>query len=251
MTPALQSTPSLPLPPPIDEICGQGPVALFLDFDGTLVPIASGPDAIAVPADLGARLEQLAARLDGRLGVVSGRGLDDIDRHVGAMAVARAGSHGAHRVTADGTVLGDDPAPLGANIVGELQALAARYEALFENKAHGAAIHYRKKPEHGSAIEERAGVIAQTHGLTVKTGKCVVELVRPGAEKGGAVAAFMAQTPFADSRPIFVGDDVTDEDGFAAATRFGGFGIAVGERQARGARYALPDVKDVHAWLKL
>lgn len=242
---------SQPPPPPLAELQAAGPVALFLDFDGTLIEIASGPDAIEVPADMAMRIEELAARLDGRLAVVSGRGLDNIEKHVGPMAVARAGSHGAHRLSATGATLGEDPAALDPKIFDALDELAKTHDALLERKAHGAAIHYRTDPSAGPAIEERVGAIASQHDLTIKSGKCVVELVRPGAEKGGAVGAFMARDPFIGSTPVFLGDDVTDEDGFAAAARMGGFGIAVGERPSDGAQYALSTVKDVHAWLTL
>ena len=79
----------------------------------------------------------------------------------------------------------------------------------------------------------------------------MAELVRPGANKGGAVRAFMAETAFAGAMPIFIGDDVTDEDGMAAAIECGGFGIAVGERECEIARYALANVATVHQWLDL
>ena len=82
-------------------------------------------------------------------------------------------------------------------------------------------------------------------------GKGVAELVRPGANKGAALHAFMQIAPFAGSRPIFVGDDVTDEDGMRAAIEFAGFGIAVGERVSEAARYHLPNVEAVHDWLDI
>lgn len=244
-------SPTLPQPPSLEALLDRGPVALFLDFDGTLIEIAPGPDAIDVPASLARRLERLAVRLDGRLALVSGRGLDNIARHVGPMAVAQAGSHGAHRITSNGTMLGDNPQPLCPDTLGQLEELAQTHDALLERKAHGAALHYRAKRAAGAAIEEGARQIAEANGLVAKSGKCVIELVRPGAEKGGAVRAFMGLPPFSGSTPVFLGDDVTDEDGFIAARALGGFGIAVGERASDNATCSLPQVKDVHAWLKL
>lgn len=245
------SSSALPPPPPLSQLCEAGPTALFLDFDGTLVEIASGPDAIDVPDNLPGRFDILAARLEGRLALVSGRGLDNINHHIGALTIARAGSHGADRVLADGTMLGERAQPLTPQVIEALADLARDYGALLERKAHGAALHYRSNPDSGEAIGMAAAAIASDHGLVVKRGKCVAELVRPGADKGGAVAAFMNISPFAGSVPVFIGDDVTDEDGFIAAETLGGFGIAVGERASPNARYHLPLVKDVHAWLNL
>ncbi|QYU71248.1 hypothetical protein J4558_01785 [Leptolyngbya sp. 15MV] len=93
--------------------------------------------------------------------------------------------------------------------------------------------------------------LAARHGLKVKRGKFVAELVRPGADKGAAVRAFMAEMPFAGSRPVFIGDDVTDEDGFAAASEQGGLAITVGPRDSRLARFGLADPSAVRDWLGL
>ena len=87
--------------------------------------------------------------------------------------------------------------------------------------------------------------------MCVTSGKGVAELVRPGATKAAAVSAFMEVAPFAGAVPVFIGDDVTDEDGFAGAGEHGGFGIAVGERPSRQARYGLDSVAAVHHWLEI
>lgn len=245
------SAEALPPPPPLSQLCEAGPHALFLDFDGTLIEIASGPDAIVVPSDLPQRFDALAARLDGRLALVSGRGLDNIAQHIDPLNIARAGSHGADRLLADGSYLGESPQALAAETLEALRVISQDHNALLERKAHGAALHYRANPDSGPVIEAVASRIAKDHGLDAKSGKCVVELVRPGADKGGAVRAFMDIAPFAGSTPIFIGDDVTDEDGFAAAADLGGFGIAVGERPSHNAQYTLSTVKDVHQWLSL
>ncbi|MXO91895.1 trehalose-phosphatase [Pontixanthobacter aquaemixtae] len=245
------SSGQLPPPPPLDALLATGDVSLFLDFDGTLVDIASGPDSIDVPDNLAARLGALSKSLGGRLALVSGRGLDNLGQHAGALGIARAGSHGAERVLADGSALGDTPQPLDPDIVRQLKAIADASGALFERKSFGAALHYRAVPEKGPGIASEALAIAQADGLVAKHGKCVVELVRPGADKGAAVAAFMEIAPFSGSKPVFIGDDVTDEDGFAKAHEMGGFGIAIGERESQNAQFALDTVRDVHEWLGL
>ena len=246
-------TPSshFPAPPSLAALREEGPVALFLDFDGTLVELAETPDAILVPERLAERLAALGERLEGALALVSGRAVIDLERHIGALAVARAGSHGIDRQRADGQALGNAPEPMPGPVEELLRAFALEHGLRLETKPHGGALHYRENP----AAEELAlgfgTALAGEHGMVLKRGKCVVELVRPGADKGGAVRAFMAEAPFAGRRPLFLGDDVTDEDGFAAAEELGGFGILIGEREETAARYRLADPTSVISWLSL
>jgi trehalose 6-phosphate phosphatase len=244
----MDHSPVLAPPRPLAEI---DKPALFLDFDGTLVGIAETPDAILVPGDLGARLGALGQRLDGRLALVSGRAVDDLGRHLGAMAFARAGSHGVARYGVDGGLLGDEPAPISSEVNDALRAFAAREGVIFEAKPHGGALHFRIRPERMDAVNRFAEELALTHGLSVKIGKQVTELVHRGADKGAAVRAFMGDPEFAGATPVFVGDDLTDEDGFAAAADLGGFGVIVGDRRPTAARYRLASVADVHHWLEL
>ncbi len=247
----MAKTHSLASPPTLQELCAAGPLSLFLDFDGTLVEIAATPDGIAVPERLGDALFALATRMEGRLALVSGRAIPDIERHLGPLRVARAGSHGIARELADGTPIGELAEALPEDAAGALRAFAAERGFALEEKQHGAALHFRAAPElepHGLTFAEQ---LARTHGLEVKRGKSVIELVRPGASKAGAVRAFMELPPFAGSRPVFVGDDITDEDGFAATAAMGGFGILVGERSPTAASYQLAGPAAVHDWLAL
>jgi len=237
-------------PPPIAELLEAGPLALFLDFDGTLVEIADSPDTIVVPEGLAARLGALSNRLDGRLALVSGRGIADVESHCGTLAIAVAGSHGAARRLAgsrDSGLL----EPLPAAVVAEIEEFALAKSVAFERKPHGAALHSRGAPEHEEDCLAFMVALAGQYGLVAKRGKMVVELVQPGAEKGAAVDAFMALDPFAGATPVFIGDDITDDDGFAACLRLGGFGIAVGERDSALARYSLADPAAVQDWLHL
>jgi trehalose 6-phosphate phosphatase len=239
-------------PPPLGELVSRGAVALFLDFDGTLVDIAPTPDAIRVPEGLAARLEDLSRRLGGRLALVSGRSTTNIAAHLGAPAIARAGSHGSERVSADGSRLGAEPAVIPGAVEREVRAFAAGHAGIeYEEKSHGAALHYRAAPELEGAAITFAERQALLHGLWVKPGKRVVELVNRGADKGGAVRAFMGEEPFAGALPVFVGDDVTDEDGFRAAAELGGFGVIVGARAGTLARHCLESPAKVLEWLEL
>jgi trehalose 6-phosphate phosphatase len=244
----MDHAPLLPAPPPLAEL---DTPALFLDFDGTLVAIADTPDAIHVPGDLATQLGELAERFDGRLALVSGRATGDLERHLGAMPFARAGSHGMARYNADGSAFGAPAVPIPGEVVEALRAFAKRDGILYEAKPHGGALHYRNAPELAHEVNQIAEVLAAANGLSVKLGKCVTELVRPGADKGAAVRAFMADPEFTGALPVFIGDDLTDEDGFAAAADLGGFGVIVGEPRPTAARYRLASVADVHHWLGL
>ncbi len=235
----------------LDDLIAAGPVALFLDFDGTLVDIAATPDTIDVPLGLGADLARLSSRLEGRLALVSGRGIGDLERHLGPMALACAGSHGAARRSRDGLWLGRRPDVLHPGVIEEVSAFADASGARYEPKEHGAALHSRHAPH----LEHQCGRfldgLAARHGLAVKRGKFVAELVRRGADKGAAVRAFMTEPPFRGARPVFIGDDVTDEDGFAAVIEQAGIAITVGPRDSRLATFGLADPSAVREWLGL
>ncbi|WP_347304174.1 trehalose-phosphatase [Croceibacterium sp. TMG7-5b_MA50] len=240
-----------PSPPPLAALRADRPIALFLDFDGTLIDLAPTPDSITVGDGLADRLADLADQLDGRLALVSGRAIPDLQRHLGPLRVARAGSHGIARELADGSLLGDAPVALPPEAEAALQDFAAAHGFMLEAKPHGAALHYRSDPALEPAGLAFAGELAAVHLLEVKRGKSVIELVRPGVSKEGAVRAFMQVAPFSGAMPVFVGDDITDEDGFRAAEALGGFGVLVGDRTPTRARHRLPDVIAVHDWLGL
>jgi len=243
--------PSALFPPPgLSALLDGGQIALFLDFDGTLVDIAHAPDAINVADGLARRLEALSARLTGALALVTGRSVDNLVSFTGPVQLHIAGSHGGHVITENGSTLRDvDVLP---DAVGrQMGRFARENELLYERKAHGAALHYRAMPMLEDKARLFAADLAREHGLETKSGKCVIEIVRPGTNKGAAVELLCQHPPFRGATPIFIGDDVTDEDGFTAANRLGGFGIVVGDRGNTAARYRLSNVKDVHAWLNL
>ena len=238
---------TLPPPPPLARF--ERP-ALFLDFDGTLIELASAPDAIEVCETLAGKLLDLARRVEGRLAIVSGRSIDNLIGFLGPIATHLAGSHGGHVVSRDGAVILQAEA-LPAVVGERLTEFSRQHDLLYERKSHGAALHYRNAPQLEEQAHSFAAKVAAEQGLTTKRGKFVIELVRPGADKGGALRLLMQQPDFLGATPVFVGDDVTDEDGMAAAVQFGGCGIAVGDRPLQHASYHLPTVKDVHKWLKL
>lgn len=239
-----------PPPPSLRNLVERGPLALFVDFDGTLTDIAPEPATIIVEPGLAGRLAALSGRLGGRLALVSGRAIENLEEHCGPLSIACGGSHGAVLRTADGNILlTEDPLPPA--ILCEAEEWAHAHGILIENKPHGIALHSRATPELEEDCALYLAALGKQHGLAVKRGKRVAELVRPGADKGGAVREFMAKPPFTGALPIFIGDDVTDEDGFSACERLGGFGIAVGERFSPMARFHLSDPAAVRQWAGL
>ncbi|MVW55478.1 trehalose-phosphatase [Sphingomonas sp. MAH-6] len=241
---------SLPAPPDLAE---GAEISLFLDFDGTLVDIAERHDAVVVEPTLGRLVTALADRLDGRVAVVSGRSAEDILSYLGIEGTAPfavAGSHGLELRWSDGR--SEAPArPEGLDeAVAAFEALVDGHPGVIvEEKPFGAALHYRQAPNAGPACDTLAEEIATRTGFTLQHGKMVVELRVLGADKGDAVRRFMNESPMTGTRPVFIGDDLTDEAGFRAAEELGGWGVLVGGPRETAARYRLGGVSDVHRWL--
>ncbi|WP_231727393.1 MULTISPECIES: trehalose-phosphatase [unclassified Sphingomonas] len=224
--------------------------ALFLDFDGTLVAIAARPDAVCVSPDLPALIQRLRDRLGGRLAIISGRALDDLDALLELPDIAASGSHGAELRWPDGTRQPVNRPVALDGITAQLHAFAADHSGtLVEAKPLGVALHHRGAPDAADACAAIMQHFAESEGFALQTGKMVHELRLPGSTKGDAVRAFMADPQFAGSVPVFVGDDVTDEEGFLAVAGFGGLGVLVGELRETAARARLDDVAAVHDWL--
>ena len=226
-------------------------IALFADLDGTLAPLEATPGAVKPNPARRRLLDDLSEALSGRIAVVSGRALADLDRVLEGRIPAVGAVHGLVRRTADGRIVA---APEGARIGEALDAFrafaAADPNLLVEDKGVAVALHYRGAPQAADACRDLAGRLGAALGLTVQAGDMVVELRTHRPDKGGAVEAFMAEPPFAGFRPIFLGDDLTDEHGFAAARALGGFGVVVGARRPTAALYALADVGAVQEWLR-
>lgn len=234
-------------PPPLD-LSAQ---ALFLDLDGTLVEIEQRPHAVAASTELRALLHRLARAADGALAVVTGRTIADADRVLHGAVDNLAGVHG-YEMQRDGRIF-REAAPLSpiAAAAADIRALlqAHALSALVEDKHASLALHYRHAPETGPHTVRVAHDIAARHGLRVLQGKMVVELVAGARTKGDALRAFMRHPPFAGRTPVALGDDLTDEDGFAAAAALGGFGVLVGAARPSAAAFSLAGPSAVHAWL--
>ena len=238
----------LPLPsPPPDLLDG---AALFLDFDGTLVELAETPESIRVAPDLRALIHRLLKRLGGRVAIVSGRSLADLERHLPLAGIAFSGSHGLELRLPDGTCL-PLSVPIGLDDVHQrVRRFAAdRQGLLVEEKPAGIALHYRLAPTESGAADSFMASLAAERGWSVQRGNMVVELRPAGATKGDALRAFMKEPEFAGARPVFVGDDLTDEHAFAAAASLGGAGVLVGPSRDTAAAYRLESVGAVADWL--
>jgi trehalose 6-phosphate phosphatase len=228
-------------------------IALFLDVDGTLLEIAREPGAVYVPERLCRILEQLQSATGGALALVSGRSLDQLDRLFSPLRLSAAGVHGLERRNLGVKIEGaaPDPAAFG-RARRRLRAFADAHEGvLLEDKGLTLALHYRKAPElaHAAITAAETAVAESAGALVLLHGKMVCELKPPGVDKGRAIAAFLDEPPFVRRRPVFAGDDVTDEAGFVTINERGGVSIRIGEEQPSAAVFGLPNVTALHTWL--
>lgn len=237
-----------PIPPPLPS----PDRALFLDVDGTLVEIAAAPDAVRVPDGLVPLLERLERGLGGALALVSGRTIAMLDTLFAPLRLAAAGNHGLERRRADGRLIRPAPSPAVSAARAAMGNFAHDHRGvILEDKALSVALHFRNAPdaaEDALALAERVAADSGG-GLFVQRGKMMVELRPPGGDKGSVIADFMREPPFAGRLPVFVGDDVTDEHGFAVVNGMGGVSIRVGTNGATAAHHRLNDVSSLRDWL--
>jgi trehalose 6-phosphate phosphatase len=243
-------------PPALDR-----QAALFLDVDGTLLDIAPHPEQVTVSPELPGLLQRLAAERGGALALISGRPIADLDRLFRPWHGAAAGLHGIERRGADGNdapaaATDDDRVAAAAldRIRPELAALARQWPGVWlEDKGRTVALHYRAAPQAGGAVRDAAARLLQEmdDGLRLISGKMVIEFQPRRYNKGRVIVAFMAESPFRGRTPVFLGDDTTDEDGFAEINHRGGVSIRIGAHSSCDtvAAYRLPSVNAALEWL--
>ncbi len=218
--------------------------ALFLDIDGTLLDFSLSPDGVIVPSGLPATLHARKADLGGALALLSGRRITDIEAMFGP-GLAAGAEHGALLRGADGTIIAETcPDPALAQIVKPLRAaVAARPGTLLEEKRFGLVLHWRAAPAMAGDLTALGEELAAPHpGLMLMPAHQALEIRMRGADKGAALNRFMSLAPFLGRKPVFIGDDVTDEPAIARAKEMGGLGLHVA-RDFGGA------TQSVRAWL--
>jgi len=210
--------------PPFDR------AALLLDMDGTLIDLAPMPDAVVVPAGLPDTLASLRDQLGGALAIVSGRPVETVDRLFGGAPGAVAGEHGGAIRHAAGEAIERPNLPSPPAVWLEAaEALVRSFPgALLERKARGFGLHFRQAPAARDAFHAALTAMLETApGFQLHPAHMLWEVRPIGADKGGAVVALMQRPPFVGRLPIFIGDDVTDEDGMREARKLGGAGYRV------------------------
>jgi trehalose 6-phosphate phosphatase len=234
-------------PPPLDSLRH----ALFLDFDGSLVEFALTPDRIVVLPETIALLASASKSLQGALAIVSGRQISDIDRHLAPLRLPVSGVHGLEFRNTGET--------MKVTISGELQRARRRLSShigaddpiFMEDKGGALVLHYRAHPDQRTRAEALAReAVVGLDTLSVIGGHSIFEIRQRDITKADAVDRFMAIPPFGGRTPVFVGDDLTDEDGMRAAANRGGFGVRIGPGKSAAA-YRLADTHAVHRWISL
>ena len=227
--------------------------AILLDIDGTLLDLAPTPREVWVPPGLATTLNRLLQRTSGALALVSGRSLNDIDLIFAPAEFPAVGGHGAEmRISVDSESVATHAPPMDKELKRRLAAIARLSPGiLLEDKGYSLALHYRLAPHAEKAIYEAVSLIRAdlpNAPIEVLPGKCVCEIKHSGFNKATGVLELMAHEPFRGRRPIFIGDDVTDESVFALMPDLGGLAFSVG-RRATGVADHFDEPRDVREWL--
>jgi trehalose 6-phosphate phosphatase len=221
-----------------------GKAALLLDLDGTLLDIAPRPEAVVVPPGLTEALRRVRELLDNALAVITGRPVEIVDSLLGDVPYAVAGEHGGAIRSRPGRGLLRPPLPSPPpEWIVKAERLAATHPGLlFEGKARGFALHYRAAPELAQTVRDALqGMLAGSTEFELLPAHMLWEVRPRGTDKGKAVTRLMQSPPFLGRLPVFVGDDVTDEDAIAVAAAMGGAGLRVQDTFA--------DAAGVRAWV--
>lgn len=226
--------------------------ALFLDVDGCLVPHEDTPDLAIASPEMCRHLQALADRLDGAVALVSGRSIQSLDQLFSPFGVVcAAGLHGLERRNAQSTQ-GAPQAPAAIDsLAREVESLASRYpRTLVERHGPCLNLHWRAAPHAAADFTQFAhSALPRLPGYRLHVGAHGIEIRPEGMDKGVAIHAFLNEPPFRGRRPVFAGDDVADERGFAVVNAHDGISVLVGDRDDTVAHYRLPDPSAVHRWL--
>ncbi len=225
--------------------------AYFLDVDGTLIELADTPDAVHVDHLLLTLIDDLHQKVGGALALISGRSLTNLDHCLKMPRLPIAGQHGLERRDNFGNLHHHSISPVSSEVFLEkLAPLMTRHPGIYiEHKGATLAVHYRREPRLGSYLHRLLkGMVSRMEGLQVQPGKRVLEIKPSGYDKGSAIEEYMTQSPFLGRRIVFIGDDRTDEHGFAVVNRLNGYSIKVGPGRTC-AHYRLNGIEAVRGWL--
>ena len=239
----------VPTPDGVDALA---PLAIFLDFDGTLIDLASTPSQASAPPGLAVLLQELSLRLDGALAIITGRALADIDRLLAPAQLRAAGVHGAEFREETGGVVRQRAAPLEEAFVAQVRRLENLAPGiLVETKSVGIAVHYRQAEDKGPEVVRLLGEMLPEAGeaLDLRPGKMVAEAIPRAASKGAALREFMQKPPFAGRLPVMIGDDSGDLSAFEAAESFGGKGLRVAGEFFAAQAADFSGTAEVRRWL--
>jgi trehalose 6-phosphate phosphatase len=243
------SSSELPLPRPGDL----GSIAMLLDVDGTILDMAITPDSVVVPESLRSALEELHAKSGGALALVSGRLIRNLDTLFAPLRLPAIGGHGAEmRLSSNDASIARHATVIGAALR-RLVAAAVLFDRriILENKGSSLAVHYRLAPQLEQILKTKiAAVIARVavQDIEVMHGNAVIEIKSTKFNKGEAVQEMMRSPPFVHRKPVFVGDDTTDESVFKVLPMLGGVGYSVG-RSVAGVSGIFDSPRDVRCWL--
>jgi trehalose 6-phosphate phosphatase len=226
--------------------------ALLLDIDGTILDLAPAPDEVRVPAELRDTLSRLEELTAGALALISGRLLRDIDLIFSPLQLAAVGGHGAELRVVPGGEAVTRARELNPVLKRQLATLTEIGSGiLVEDKGYSLALHYRLAPDKGDVLRAAIKDIcaaAPRGSVEILPGKLVFEIKMTGINKAGAVRELMKYPPFKGRKPIFIGDDTTDEPVFPILSQFGGLGFSVGRVVADvNGHFEKPE--SVRAWL--
>lgn len=239
--------------PPSDHVpAPRSDWAYFFDIDGTLVDFADSPAGARPDAALRGLIAELHRAAGGAVALISGRAIPDIDALMEGVRMPAAGQHGTERRDAAGRLTHHAARVDRLDWAhDQLAAAAARHAGLLlEHKGLSLALHYRRAPRLAGYAHKLVRSLAPRLGsqYCIQKGKRIVELKPAGKDKGAAVLEFMEEPPFKGRTAVFVGDDLTDEYGFATVNRLHGYSVKVGKGRT-AARFRLRDVAAVRAWL--
>ncbi len=236
-------------------------IFLLSDYDGTLTPIVERPEMADIPPATRELLQDLAHLKSYTVGIISGRALKDLEKRVGIRGIIYAGNHGLE-IEGPGisfvNPVAEEIKPVFRLMHGVLSSAFKTIKGVIvENKGLTLSVHYRMadddKADEVKNIFERVVDTARTLGrIRVTSGKKVLEIRPPVAwDKGKAIEMLLQKHQMARGTvPIFLGDDLTDEDGFKVINEYQGISIFVGEESGSAAHYFLRSPAEVEEFLR-